>query len=71
MEILNIFIRSIFGILYDKIGFKYSMFICNTLSLLFIIITYFGIENSYFFGIVVGLNNFIMSGHNVILNSAA
>ena len=70
-EIINIFLKPIFGITYDKLKFKYTMLIYNIITVILIINTYFALKNSIYFGILSGFNSLMMGVFVIILNSAS
>ena len=70
-EIINIFLKPFFGIIYDKLKFKYTILIYNILTTILIINTYFALKNSVLFGILAGFNSLMKGGFYIIFNSAA
>ena len=55
-EIINTFTRPVFGILYDYLGYKKSLFCFNILNFTIILLMIFSLNNVYFFGILNGLS---------------
>jgi hypothetical protein len=55
-NILNIFFKALWGIIYDRFKFKKSLIIFNYLTLIIAILTIFSFENSYIFGFIAGLS---------------
>ena len=55
-EIINIFAKPVFGILYDYLGYKKSFVFFNILNFTLILLMIFSLNNVYFFGILNGLS---------------
>ena len=65
------FLKPIFGVIYDKLGFKYSILIFNMLSLILIAFAYLVYTNCYLFCLMIGFNSLMQGGYYILLTSAA
>ena len=70
-EIINIFLKPVFGIIYDKFKFKLTMLIFNILTAILILSTYLSLTKSNSFGILTGFNSLMLGGFGIIFNTAA
>ena len=70
-DVLNIFFKALWGLIYDRYKFKKSLILFNYLTLIISVLTLFSYENSYIFGFIAGFSFSQVGGVMVILNTSA